>query len=318
MSRRICTRRRGHTTGSLAACCTCLASIACTALLASVKYPMQTSCVHVETCVGQAEGGFKLDTVKETSFVKEQADTLGIPYSIVAFVNLTADDAEVKIKEHLALSERVVGVRMITNYVEGRPDLIYPQVPRNYLVGDDAYLAGLGLLDKYDLVYDIHLTVEQLPAAAACLDKAPASLKVVIDHVACGPRLGKPLGHADADEAAQWAAWRSGMAAVAKRANTFVKLSAPTVVHGEWNAGNAAARDAAKQTMKETVEIFGEDRCIVASNFPVDKVFAPCTALEAYQVIFDGVAEAVGVDDAKIKKVFHDNAVAVYRVGATA
>jgi len=75
------------------------------------------------------EGGFALDTVQETRFVTEQADAgLAIPYRIVAFVNLAAETAEVRIKEHLALSEKVVGVRMITNYVEGRGDLIYPQV----------------------------------------------------------------------------------------------------------------------------------------------------------------------------------------------
>jgi predicted TIM-barrel fold metal-dependent hydrolase len=96
----------------------------------------QKSCVHVETCVGQVEGGFELDTVKETSFVKGQADSLGIPYSIVAFVNLAAEDAELKIKEHLALSENVVGVRMITNNVEGRDDLIYPQVRHDLLLAE--------------------------------------------------------------------------------------------------------------------------------------------------------------------------------------
>jgi predicted TIM-barrel fold metal-dependent hydrolase len=185
------------------------------------------------------------------------------------------------------------------------------------LVGDDAYLAGLALLDKYDLTYDIHLTVEQLPAAAACLDKAPASLRVVINHIACGPRLGQPSDHADADEEAQWSAWRSGLAAVAKRPNTFIKLSAPTVVHAKWNSGDADARTAAKQAMKEAAEIFGPERCIVASNFPVDKVFAPCTAREAYELIFEAVSETVEGDDAKLKRVFHDNAVSVYKVGKT-
>ena len=86
--------------------------------------------MHVETCVGQTDGGFRLDPFAETEFVHSQCAALGVPFKIVAFVNLSEPDAEVAVKKHLSRSPHVVGVRMITNFVDGHPDWTYPQVRR--------------------------------------------------------------------------------------------------------------------------------------------------------------------------------------------
>jgi len=187
-------------------------------------------------------------------------------------------------------------------------------VPCNYLRDHAGYVAGLGVLDSYGLSLDLHLTTEQLADAAELFaTKAPESLKVVINHLACGPRLGCGEGHADADEAAQWARWRSGMAAMAARPSTFVKLSAPTVVHSEWTR-DAAARGAVKTAVREAIALFGPERCMVASNFPVDRSVAPCTAADVFELLFEAASEALEGDAASLKRVFHDTAVGFYKL----
>jgi hypothetical protein len=96
------------------------------------------SAVHVETCVGQVEGGYPLDPVAETRFVAESmaGEPLwgGRPYAIVPFVHLARPDAEAVMDAHLAAVTAgggcggVVGVRMITSWDDADPTLCWPQV----------------------------------------------------------------------------------------------------------------------------------------------------------------------------------------------
>lgn len=93
--------------------------------------------LHVETCVGQENGGFLLDTVGETKFVLENAKQIGKPVGVVAFVQLGRSDAGDIIACHkLAGGSAFRGIRMILNYSTTDPSLCWPQV------GTDAYLKG--------------------------------------------------------------------------------------------------------------------------------------------------------------------------------
>lgn len=57
--------------------------------------------VHVETVVGQIDGGEKLDTFAHTAFELEQARALGKPAALVVFVKLSSPDAEKDILAHM-------------------------------------------------------------------------------------------------------------------------------------------------------------------------------------------------------------------------
>lgn len=75
----------------------------------------QVDCVHVETCVGQEPGGFKLDAQAETARVKAQFEGMSMPYRVVAYAHLGREDVEEQLK---AQSEFgcVSGIRMIMNW----------------------------------------------------------------------------------------------------------------------------------------------------------------------------------------------------------
>ena len=58
-------------------------------------------CVHVETVVGQVEGGEKLDTFYHTAFELEQTRALKKPVALVVFVKLSSPEAEKDILAHM-------------------------------------------------------------------------------------------------------------------------------------------------------------------------------------------------------------------------
>ncbi len=105
--------------------------------------PLQ-SALHVETCVGQVDGGHKLDTVAETRFVLENGKQIvdgssssPIPLGVVAFVHLGREDTAATIAAHRAAAGSAFrGVRMILNYSHTDASLCWPQV------GTDVYLKG--------------------------------------------------------------------------------------------------------------------------------------------------------------------------------
>lgn len=86
--------------------------------------------VHVETIVGQKDGGHKLDEIAETAFVAAQLSALaGVETRIVAYANLARADVATVLDGHAAVAgSQLVGIRMILNYDETDASLCWPQV----------------------------------------------------------------------------------------------------------------------------------------------------------------------------------------------
>ena len=81
--------------------------------------------VHVEATVGQCEGGYILDTVKETLYVMEEFKKRGKGKSmgICPFLHLGRRDAMEILKKHMEIAEsHLVSIRLILNY---EPSLYY-------------------------------------------------------------------------------------------------------------------------------------------------------------------------------------------------
>jgi predicted TIM-barrel fold metal-dependent hydrolase len=64
-----------------------------------------------------------------------------------------------------------------------------------------------------------------------------------------------------------------------------------------------------QSVVRDAIGIFGPDRCMFASNFPVDSLVA------TFDQIWDGFLEITGDLPMDVRrKLFHDNAVRIYRV----
>ena len=134
---------------------------------------------------------------------------------------------------------------------------------------------------------------DQLEAAAARLAAFP-DLTVVVEHT------GWP--RANTDEERSW--WRAGISALAALGDHVVcKLSGLSMPFGTMEV------DVVAPWLEFALESFGADRCMFASNFPVDSAAGSFDDLYAS---FSAVT--AGLDAVSREKVFAANAERVYRI----
>ena len=97
--------------------------------------------------------------------------------------------------------------------------------------------------------------------------------------------------------------WRDGMAALAQCPNVNVKLSGlGTFVH-------ACRADVMGPIVRETVAMFGADRCFYGSNFPIEKLWTDYGTL--YRTFRNAIAHLADGEQAAI---LHDTASRLYRI----
>ena len=130
-------------------------------------------------------------------------------------------------------------------------------------------------------------------AEAAEVCREHPNLRVVLNHT------GYPLDRS----AEQVAVWRKGMEALANCPNVHCKISGFTVKGMPWTLKNHG------RIIRDTIAMFGVDRCMFASNHPVDGVKA------SWDWIFcQFKAVTADLPDADRRKLFAENALAFYRI----
>ena len=95
------------------------------------------------------------------------------------------------------------------------------------------------------------------------------------------------------------------MAILAEQPNVVAKISGLVMVDHNWTQSSLAP------FVNTTLQTFGANRCMFASNFPVDKLNANYDELiEAYKQI----ANDFGLTPHEKRLVFRDNAINFYRL----
>ena len=157
---------------------------------------------------------------------------------------------------------------------------------------DPAWRRGYALLERFGWSFDLQTPWWHLSAAADLAADFPG-IPVIINHT------GLP-----ADRSAEGlAGWRSALAHVASHRNVALKIS------GLGQKGEPWTLVANRQTILDAITIFGVDRCMFASNFPVDRLCAD------FDTIFAGFKTIVAnLPRAEQSSLFHDNALRIYRL----
>lgn len=227
------------------------------------------------------------DAAEETHWLQGVAETGGFPHAIVARVELQGPEAERAIAEHRRFAN-LRGIRHIVNW-HANPKWSFTD---HDFLADPAWLKGFPLLKKYDLSFDLQLYPNQMPEAAKLARTHPET-RIILNHT------GMPVER----DAGGIASWRNGMKALAACDNTAAKISGLGMVDHRWSA------DSIRPFVLETIEIFGADRVMFGSNFPVDRLYSTFDALYgAFESIVTGFSEA------EQAKLFHDNARRFYRI----
>jgi predicted TIM-barrel fold metal-dependent hydrolase len=227
------------------------------------------------------------DAAEETRWLQGVAETAGFPHATVARVELQHPDAERLIAEHRRFAN-LRGIRHIVNW-HANPKWSFTD---HDFLNDEAWLKGFPLLKKYDLSFDLQLYPGQMPEAAKLARQHPETL-IVLNHT------GMPVER----DPAGIAAWRSGIRALAACDNVVAKISGLGMVDHRWGT------ESIRPFVLETIDLFGVDRAMFGSNFPVDRLYSTFDALYgAFEYLTAGFTEA------EQAKLFHDNARRVYRI----
>ncbi|MEP7008228.1 MAG: amidohydrolase family protein [Sphingomonas bacterium] len=220
----------------------------------------------------------------ETDWLQDMADARGMPNGIIANAALDDPDVEALLSSH-ARRANVRGIRHIISWHRD-PNRTY--IPRDITL-DPAWARGFALLSKYCLSFDLQAYPTQFAGLARLIERYPET-SVIIDHAGLG---------VDGDES-----WRTAMKTMAALPNVSIKISGLGFVYRPFDT--AAVRD----RVRETIDIFGIDRAMMASNFPTDRLFAD------FDTTMDALADAVAdFSEEDRRALFARNANRIYRLG---
>ncbi len=226
--------------------------------------------------------------VEETRWVHELAEREGLPSVMVAQARLDQPDVEEVLEAHCTYP-RVRGIRHKPRAASS-PTEVEPGARGS--MGDPTWRRGFARLAAHGLSFDLQSPWWHFHEAADLAATYPDT-QIIINHT------GLP---ADRSEAGL-RGWREAMSAVARQPNVAVKISGIGVPDTPWTV------ELNRRVVLETIDCFGVERCMFASNFPVDSLVA------SFSTLFDGfMAITEPFSEAERLKLFHDNAVHLYRM----
>jgi predicted TIM-barrel fold metal-dependent hydrolase len=224
--------------------------------------------------VAAATGGH---SVEETLELDRRADVDGHPDALVGGLPPADSTAEaVAMLDRQMAAPRFRGVR--------------PMGPSADPLPHDDVLAALA---ERGLLFELMAHPDQLETAAVRLARVD-DLVVVVEHA----------GWPRSDEAQEYATWQVGMRALAEVGPRVVcKLSGLAMPLGTMAASAFAP------WIEHAIELFGVDRCMFASNFPVDGMHGTFDELFATFATL-----TAGLDEPSRDQLFAATAERVYRI----
>ncbi len=230
------------------------------------------------------------DPVGETRWLEEVADdpaSRGLPTGIVGYVDLSAPDAEAVLERHAAFP-RLRGIRQVLNR---HPEPRLNRAPRDFLA-EPQWRQGLALLRRFGLSFDLQIYHHQAADAAGMM-RANPDTAFILDH-ALMPADRSPEG---------LEGWRQSIALLSRVPNLSVKLSGFGMVDLRWT------EDTIRPFVRWCIGCFGPDRCMFASNFPVDRLMSDYGRLwRAYDAV------TADLSDDERAALFRSTAERVYRL----
>lgn len=156
---------------------------------------------------------------------------------------------------------------------------------------DSNWRNGYALLEHFGYSFDLQVPYWHLDQAAELAADFPKTM-IIINHT------GLPIGRSDTNIRE----WCKAIETIADHQNVTIKLSGLGQANQPWSV------QANREIVLEAINIFGSERCMFASNFPVDGLCADLsTIIFGYREIVDHLSDDI------IASLFHQNAARIYR-----
>ena len=146
----------------------------------------------------------------------------------------------------------VCGIRQILNHE--------PSWPRNSRLGNlldlHNWQQGFSTLAEAGYSFDLQCNPHQYKKAAEIFQRNP-KIPVILNH----------LGTPKRDDLLEGQKYWEGLQALANLDQVSIKLSMLTYPNKHWHQDSLI-----KETVNKVIDLFGVQRCIFASNYPVEKL----------------------------------------------
>jgi predicted TIM-barrel fold metal-dependent hydrolase len=226
--------------------------------------------VHVQAALGHPR------PIEETDWLQGIADRNGYPQAIIGHCDLREDDADETLEGHMAY-RNFRGIRMLGT---------------SGMLDDARFRGGFSRLQVRGLIYELEATVEDMPASLELARSFP-DVPIVLTHT------GLPLKRTDA----YFAEWRDAMRSLATAENVICKISGLGMGDHTWTV------ETIRRWVEAAIEVFGVNRCMFGSNWPVDSLYS------SYRAVIDAYREIVsryGEDEQR--QLFQTTAETIYRI----
>jgi predicted TIM-barrel fold metal-dependent hydrolase len=219
--------------------------------------------------------------VDETRHLLALADRPGNPLEGVVACGRPENDDFKSYLEKIAGHPRLKGIRRV---LHTQPDELGQR---------STFIRNVAALSGYGLSFDLCVLARQLPIAISLASKC-RDVVFILDH--CGVPQVKER---------KLDPWRADIAELAKFPNVSCKISG-LVAYADserWEVGDL------RPFVDHAIASFGWDRVLFGSDWPV------CTLSASYRRWVEALQTITqGAGDANQKKLFHDNAIRVYRL----
>lgn len=255
----------------------------------------------------------------ETEFVAEQAELSAGQQghceiaAIIPHADLTAGKEVLEVLEgHERLGKgRFRGIRHALAYAHHPEAMTIPSPRVKDLYKHQGFLDGVRLLGKMGLTYESWHYHYQNPEFAD-LARAVPDTQMILDH------FGTPLGvgpYANQREEI-FLQWKKDIAEIARCENVVAKLGGMAMPDNgfAWHTRETPATSdelvaAQRRYYLHTIECFGPDRCMLESNFPVDRRSI------SYPVVYNALKKMVdGFSESEKDAMFYGTAARVYNI----
>ena len=230
--------------------------------------------VHVQAALGSE------DPVSETRWLTDMRKNAPVPFTIVAHADLGTEHAMAQLDGH-GESPYFVGVRDFA----AEPMLASGEI-------NPVYEESLRVMTERGLVFDLDCEWMNMPAGTALARRHP-ELNIVLEHI------GFPRARDDE----YFANWKRSLTELASAPNVTVKISGLAMTDPRFT------KDSLRRWVDGCVDAFGPDRCVLGSNWPVDRLYS------SYDVIMDLYREYIaGLSESEQAKILHENAARLYQL----
>ncbi|CAN7638505.1 amidohydrolase family protein [Mesorhizobium amorphae] len=238
--------------------------------------------VHVEA------GWASDDCVGETRWLEMLDKSRGIAARYVVHVPLASREAPALLEAQAAF-DRVVGVRDILSW---DPDPARRFASRDGIMDDPAWRAGLALLARHSLLFDLMVFPRQLGDAARLAAAFPDQ-QFVLNH--CGSPIDR--------DAEGMRRWRDALRLLAEHDNVAIKISDLVAYDHDWTL------DSLRPVVVHCIDCFGAQRAMFGSDFPVAGLHASFDEVyDSFKII------AAGLSADEQTALFFGNAKRIYRL----